>query len=169
MKDKFVKYYLRIALLTSELSHAERLKVGAVIVKEDRVISIGYNGTPSGWDNNCELTEEIGSYPRDTPVWEREFQMTTKPEVLHAEANTITKLAKSNESGHGSAMFCTHAPCLECSKLIYQSGIIEFHYIGDYRCQNGTRFLEKCEVAVTKHPAIDKNPFKIEEKELARM
>ena len=158
MKEKFIKYYLRIALLTSELSHARRLKVGAVIVKEDRVISIGYNGTPSGWDNNCELIEEIGSYP---------IQMTTKPEVLHAEANTITKLAKSNESGHGSAMFCTHAPCLECSKLIYQSGIIEFHYISDYRCQNGTRFLERCEVAVTKHPAIDKNPFKIEEKELA--
>ena len=158
MKEKFIKYYLRIALLTSELSHARRLKVGAVIVKEDRVISIGYNGTPSGWDNNCELIEEIGSYP---------IQMTTKPEVLHAEANTITKLAKSNESGHGSVMFCTHAPCLECSKLIYQSGIIEFHYIGDYRCQNGTRFLERCEVAVTKHPTIDKNPFKIEEKELA--
>jgi len=159
MKDKFVKYYLRIALLTSELSHAERLKVGAVIVKEDRVISIGYNGTPSGWDNNCELTEEIGSYPRDTPVWEREFQMTTKPEVLHAEANTITKLAKSNESGHGSVMFCTHAPCLECSKLIYQSGIIEFHYIGDYRCQNGTRFSRKMRSSCDKTSRYRQKPL----------
>tara|TARA_Y100000004_G_C8914158_1_gene412292 strand:- start:156 stop:605 length:450 start_codon:yes stop_codon:yes gene_type:complete len=147
MKLKFIKYYLEIAKLTSQLSTAERLKVGAVIVKDDRIISIGYNGMPSGWSNVCEK-------PAVPPVTHARYiadQLVTKPEVLHAEANAITKLARSNESGFNSVMFCTHSPCLECSKLIYQSGISEVHYIWDYRSQNGTNFLAECDIGLTQH------------------
>ncbi len=145
MKDKFIQYYLEIAKHTAHLSYAKRLKVGSVIVKEDRIISIGYNGTPSGWDNECESVNE-----KFLP--QAEDKLSTKPEVLHAEANAITKLARSSESGLYSTMFCTHSPCLECSKLIYQSGISMFYYIWDYRSQIGTDFLNECGVTVTKCP-----------------
>ena len=97
------------AKIFAELSHARRLHVGAIVVKDDRIISIGYNGMPAGWDNNCE--DEINN------------ELKTKPEVLHAESNAIAKLAKSSESGLGADIFITHAPCMECAKLIYQSGI----------------------------------------------
>ena len=145
MKDKFIRYYLEIAKHTAQLSYAKRLKVGSVIVKDDRIISIGYNGTPSGWDNECESVNE-----KFLP--QAENKLSTKPEVLHAEANAITKLARSSESGLYSTMFCTHSPCLECSKLVYQSGVSSFYYIWDYRSQIGTDFLKECGVTVTKCP-----------------
>jgi len=144
VKDKFVKYYLEIAKLTSQLSTAKRLQVGAVIVKDDRIISIGYNGMPSGWSNTCE--ETVAPHARYTAD-----RLVTKPEVLHAEANAITKLARNNESGLDSIMFCTHSPCLECSKLIYQSGISELYYIWDYRSKNGTDFLAECDIGVSQY------------------
>jgi dCMP deaminase len=143
MKQKFIDYFMDVAIRTSQLSHARRLQVGAIIVKDDRIISVGYNGMPSGWDNNCE--DEI-----KWPNGDIKF-LTTKPEVLHAESNAITKLARGTESGFNSIMFCTHAPCLNCAKLIYQSGINSVYYRDTYRDDSGLEFLEKSNVNVTQH------------------
>ena len=139
MKEKFVRLYMDWAKRVSELSHARRLQVGAVIVKDDSVISYGYNGMPSGWDNNCE--DEIHQ-----PVGR--VNLVTKPEVLHAESNAISKLAKSTNSGVGSTMFLTHSPCMECAKLIYQSGINTVYYDASYRSTDGIEFLKKSGVNV---------------------
>jgi dCMP deaminase len=140
MKQKFIDLYMAWAARTAELSHARRLHVGAVIVKDDTVISYGYNGMPAGWDNNCEDT-----------VWHSDGERTlkTKPEVLHAESNAIAKLARSTNSGLGATMFVTHAPCLDCAKLIYQSGISSVLYRNSYRDASGVEFLEKSGVTIT--------------------
>ena len=141
MKDKLINAYIKTAETFAELSHARRLHVGAIVVKDDRIISIGYNGMPAGWDNDCE----------DQTYDEDGFHITlkTKPEVLHAETNAIAKLAKSNESGMGATMFITHAPCLDCAKLIYQSGINSILYRNSYRDTSGVTFLEKSGIQVT--------------------
>ena len=120
------------AARTAKLSHARRLQVGAVIVKDDSVISYGYNGMPAGWDNNCE---NVVGYNMGEPM------LKTKPEVLHAESNSIAKLAKSNNSGAGADLFVTHGPCLECAKLIHQSGIGRVWYNKNYRDDSGIKFL----------------------------
>ena len=112
------------------LSTATRLKVGCVIVKDKRIISIGYNGMPSGWDNNCE------------------HEGKTKPEVLHAETNAIAKLARSSESGDGAELYCTHAPCMDCAKLIYQSGISMVYFSESYKSNAGVEFLKQSGVGV---------------------
>jgi dCMP deaminase len=138
MKPKFQKLYNNIAHEVAKMSHARRLQVGAVIVKDDRVISMGYNGMPAGWENNCESTQEDGT-------------LKTKPEVLHAESNAIAKLAKSNDSGLDAELFVTHAPCMECSKLIFQSGISRVYYSSDYRDDSGIKFLKQSGVEVIKH------------------
>jgi len=130
----------------AELSHARRLHVGAIVVKDDRIISIGYNGMPAGWDNNCE-DESVELYSGYEGAIHRTV-LKTKPEVLHAETNCIAKLAKSNESGMGATMFITHAPCLDCAKLIYQSGIGSVLYRNSYRDTGGIAFLEKSGVTV---------------------
>jgi dCMP deaminase len=140
MKQKLIDAYMTTAETFAELSHARRLHVGAIVVKDDRIISIGYNGMPASWDNNCEDT----IYHLDDTV-----SLKTKPEVLHAETNAIAKLAKSNESGMGATMFITHAPCLDCAKLIYQSGIGSVLYRDAYRDTSGITFLEKSGVTVT--------------------
>ena len=132
-----------IARRTADLSHARRLHVGAIVVKDDRIISIGYNGMPAGWDNNCE---DIIS-----DVWEEPdlHNLKSKPEVLHAERNALDKLAKGNGGGLGSAMFITHAPCLECAKSIYGAGISQVFYRDSYRSEDGTQFLKKSGIEVT--------------------
>jgi dCMP deaminase len=146
MKQKFVDAYMDVAERFAELSSARRLHVGAIVVKDDRIISIGYNGMPAGWDNNCE--DEIVVAVVDG-VPQREIkELKTKLEVLHAETNAIAKLAKSNESGMGATMFITHAPCLDCAKLIYQSGISSVLYRNSYRDTGGITFLEKSGIAV---------------------
>jgi len=142
MKPKFQQLYITIASTVATMSTARRLQVGAIVVKDDRVISMGYNGMPSGWDNNCE--DEIC-----WPNGEIKF-LTTKPEVLHAETNAIAKLARSNESGLGATMFITHSPCLDCAKLVYQSGINTVYYRNSYRSEEGIQFLEKAGVEVVK-------------------
>jgi dCMP deaminase len=139
MKQKLKEAYMETAETFAELSHARRLHVGAIVVKDDRIISIGYNGMPAGWDNNCEDTIQ---HSDDTVT------LKTKPEVLHAETNAIAKLAKSNESGMGATMFITHAPCLDCAKLIYQSGISSILYRNSYRDTSGITFLEKSGITV---------------------
>lgn len=151
MKEKFKQLYMDWAKRTAELSHARRLQVGAVIVKDDSVISYGYNGMPAGWDNNCEYEEEILQSEFGKGNWlEKTGQLITKPEVLHAESNAIAKLAKSHNSGLGATMFVTHAPCMECAKLIYQSGIGHVLYRDAYRDSSGITFLEKSGVVVEK-------------------
>jgi len=127
---------MKTAETFAELSHARRLHVGAIVVKDDRIISIGYNGMPAGWDNNCEDVLE-------------DDMLKTKPEVLHAERNALDKLAKGNEGGLGSTMFITHAPCLECAKSIYGAGISQVFYRDSYRSEDGIQFLTKCSVTVT--------------------
>jgi dCMP deaminase len=146
MKQRLIDAYMTTAETFAELSHARRLHVGAIVVKDDRIISIGYNGMPAGWDNNCE--DEIG-HVLDVDENVVEIRLKTKPEVLHAETNAIAKLAKSNESGMGATMFVTHAPCLDCAKLIYQSGIGSVLYRDAYRDTSGVTFLEKSGVTIT--------------------
>ena len=130
---------MQTAQTFAELSSAQRLHVGAIVVKDDRIISIGYNGMPAGWSNVCEDVTEDGS-------------LKTKPEVLHAESNAIAKLAKSNESGLGADIFITHAPCIECAKLIYQSGISRVYYGTKYRDDSGITFLEQSGVVIEQLP-----------------
>jgi dCMP deaminase len=137
---------MRTAETFAELSHARRLHVGAIVVKDDRIISIGYNGMPAGWDNNCE-DESVEPYAGFEGSIHR-IVLKTKPEVLHAESNSISKLARSSESGDGSVMFVTHAPCIDCAKLIFQSGIRQVFYGEEYRSRDGIEFLEKCRVEV---------------------
>lgn len=141
MKQKYIDLYMDWARRCAELSHARRLHVGAVVVKDDTVISYGYNGMPAGWDNNCE---DVIQHSDDTVT------LKTKPEVLHAESNAIAKLAKSNNSGLGASIFVTHSPCMECSKLIAQSGISNVYYNENYRDDTGIQFLRKSGVEVTK-------------------
>ena len=142
MKEKLKRAYMKTAEIFAELSHARRLHVGAIVVKDDRIISIGYNGMPAGWDNNCEF--EFVHPQTKIP------ELVTNKEVLHAESNCISKLAKSNESGMGATMFITHAPCLDCAKLIYQSGIGSVLYRNSYRSDDGISFLQKAGVTVEK-------------------
>jgi dCMP deaminase len=136
MKSKFIPYYMAIAYETAKLSSAERAQVGAVIVKDNRIISIGYNGMPSGWSNQCEYIVDTKSH--------------TKPEVLHAETNAIAKVAQSTESSKGATLFCTHTPCLECAKLIHQAGISSVYYDINYEAAKGSgkQFLEKSNIEV---------------------
>lgn len=159
-----------LARQTAKLSYAKRLQVGAVIVKDNQIISTGYNGTPSGWDNTCETkdwcdaggwldVEEIeqgwpyeGTYydQEGREVLGRRYRLKTKPEVLHAEMNSLMKVARSTISSEGATLFCTHAPCLECAKAIYQSGIVKVYYEHEYRSQEGIVFLNQCGVTVIK-------------------
>lgn len=149
MKEKFINLYMDWANRTAQLSHARRLQVGAVVVKDDSVISYGYNGMPAGWDNNCEYEEEILQSEFGKGNWlEKTGQLKTRPEVLHAESNAIAKLAKSTSSGDGASIFITHAPCHDCAKLIYQSGINSVYYRSAYRDTSGIEFLEKSGVIV---------------------
>lgn len=159
MKEKFKHAYMQTAQTFAELSSARRLKVGAIVVKDDRIISIGYNGMPAGWDNDCEtevITEYDDAYDIDNnPTSLKTITLVTKPEVLHAEANAITKLAKSNDSGDGSTLFVTHAPCLHCAKLIYQSGIKQVIYSQKYRDDAGIKFLEKSSITIEQLQTAD--------------
>jgi len=140
MKQKFIGLYMDWATRVAQLSYARRLQVGAVIVKDDCVISYGYNGMPAGWDNVCEHSiDDAKGY--DTGK--------TKPEVIHAESNAIAKLAKSSNSGNQADIFITHSPCIECAKLIYQSGIKRVWYGINYRDDSGINFLRKSGVEVT--------------------
>jgi dCMP deaminase len=167
MKEKFVNAYMDVAERFAELSSARRLHVGAIVVKDDRIISIGYNGMPAGWDNDCENVEwcsaggwlspeEIiegwpyeGTYlDTDGNEMQGRYRLKTKSEVLHAETNAIAKLAKSTESGDGAVLFVTHSPCLDCAKLIFQSGIRGVFYRDNYRSTDGIEFLEKSGIEI---------------------
>ena len=123
--------YIRMASIWSENSYCIRRKVGALIVKDKMIISYGYNGTPSGFENICE-----------------DDNNTTKPYVLHAEANAITKIACSNNSSDGATMYVTAAPCIECAKLIIQAGIKRVVYSESYRLDDGIQLLKRANIEV---------------------
>ena len=141
MKLKWQKAFMKSAEIFGQMSHALRAKVGAVIVKDNRIISIGYNGMPSGWTNDCEVIvgqDDVG-----------DLKYKTKPEVLHAETNAIAKVARSSESCEGASIFTTYAPCLDCAKLIHQSGITTVYYSNEHmRTNEGVEFLQKCNIEV---------------------
>jgi dCMP deaminase len=149
MKPKFIDAHMKVAETYSQLSSAKRLQVGCVIVKNDTIIGIGYNGMPSGWDNNCEemniIQDEIS--PGVFSMTKR-TELKTKPEVIHAEINAISKVARSTNSSEDADMFITHAPCIECAKSIFQSGIRRIFYKDTYRSEDGINFLQKCDVEV---------------------
>ena len=126
------KRYLRMAQIWAENSYCVRRKVGALVVKDKMIISDGYNGTPSGFENICEDDNNV-----------------TKPYVLHAEANAITKLARSNNNSEGSTLYVTASPCLECSKLIIQSGIRRVVYGEMYRLTDGIDLLRRANIELT--------------------
>ncbi len=128
---KFDKSYLKMAHVWAKNSYCQRRQVGALIVKNRMIISDGYNGTPSGFENVCE--DETGS---------------TKQYVLHAEANAITKVAKSNNSSEGATLYITDSPCVECSKLIIQAGISRVVYDREYRITDGLALLRRAGVQV---------------------
>lgn len=141
MKQRMIDYYMNVAERTSLLSYAEKLKVGAVLVKNDNIISFSWNGTPRGWDNVCEdmIPDETGN-----------LFLKTKSCVTHAEEAMLMKLASSHESSIGASLFCTHSCCMNCAKLIYGAKISEFYYKFEYRSNEGIDFLKKCGIAVNK-------------------
>ena len=136
-QEKFDKAYLRMAREWGKLSRCKRKQVGAIIVKDRMIISDGYNGTPSGFDNACEDKDGI-----------------TKWYVLHAEANAILKVAASTQSCRGATLYITLSPCRECSKLIHQSGIVRVVYQQAYKDNSGLDFLEKADVELVNLPDI---------------
>ena len=148
MKQEWIDAFMDTAERFADLSSAIRLKVGAVVVKDNRIISIGYNGTPAGWDNCCEEVVDVD--PRDPRYNYNHFikELKTKDEVIHAEANAIIKLARDGESGNGASLFCTHAPCIDCAKMIYGAGISSLYYRNAYRNTAGINFLSKCNVQI---------------------
>jgi dCMP deaminase len=156
MKKKFVDAYMDVAYRFAQLSTAKRLQVGAIIVKDDRIISIVYNGMPSGWTNECEYlqhTYDSRDVQNDPTFWKDldrggYSRLKTKDEVIHAEANAIAKLAKGPESGLGATMFLTHSPCIQCAKQIYTSGINKVFFSEKYRDDAGINFLQKCNIDI---------------------
>jgi dCMP deaminase len=141
MKKKWVDAFMDTAERFAQLSSAKRLQVGAVVVKDQRIISIGYNGMPAGWTNECE---------EDVVLSDETVYNKTKDEVIHAEANAIAKLARDGESGLGADVFCTHAPCIQCAKIVYGAGVKKVYYRNTYRDTKGLDFLEKCGVEIEK-------------------
>lgn len=125
------KRYMRMALIWSENSYCKRRQVGAILVKDKMIISDGYNGTPSGFENVCEDENNV-----------------TKPYVLHAEANAITKVARSNNSSEGATLYVTSSPCIECAKLIIQAGIRRVVYADSYRLSEGIELLKRAEIEI---------------------
>lgn len=133
--------YLRMARIWAENSYCQRRKVGALVVKDKMIISDGYNGTPSGFENVCEDEDNV-----------------TKPYVLHAEANAITKLARSSNNSEDSTLYVTAAPCLECSKLIIQAGIKRVVYAEKYRLEDGVNLLKRAGIEVIYLNSEDNEP-----------
>lgn len=150
MKPKFLNAHMKAAEVYSQLSSARRLQVGCVVVKDNTIIGIGYNGMPSGWDNDCEKR----SYTNIDPKWQyldedgSTYSLVTRPEVLHAESNALAKIARSTNSSEGASVFVTHAPCLDCAKMMYQAGINSVYYRNSYRDTSGVDFLKDCNIEV---------------------
>ena len=134
ISDQDIEYYLQVAKLTALRSRAKRLKVGAVLVNSDRVMAVGYNGTPAGWDNECELHTPTG--------------LITKPEVIHGELNALFKFVNNGISTTGTTMFLTHSPCIDCARALYLAKLHAIYYLVDYRSGDGVEFLRKAGISV---------------------
>jgi dCMP deaminase len=145
MKQKFVELYMDWAERVSKLSHAKRLNVGAVIVKDDSVISYGYNGMPAGWDNNCEDKEYMSG---DAGGWLDPEEIKERWPFEEEEQGPYYEYTRSSQSGTNASIFITHAPCMDCAKLIYQSGISSVYYRNSYRDVAGVNFLKLSGVEV---------------------
>lgn len=158
MKPKYITLYMDLANRISQMSYAKRLQVGSVIVKDNTIISYGWNGMPTGWENTCEspthYTNVDGPYFTDEDG--TQYGLKTKPEVLHSEMNSLMKVAQSTVSSSGATMFCTHAPCMDCAKAVYQAGISTLYYQEEYRSTSGLDFLRKSGVNVIKYETGDK-------------
>ena len=153
--------YMEIAYAVAKLSYARRRQVGCVIVKDDQIVSFGYNGTPKGFDNTCECHHKMDSgagawldpetIEEQWPLQDSEgrYKLTTKKEVLHAESNALTKIAKSTLSSDGADLYTTTAPCFDCAKLIIQSGIKRVFYNESYRDMSGVALLEQANIKTT--------------------
>ena len=139
-QKKYDTLFMDIAKRVSEMSYAKRLKVGSILVKEGNIISFGWNGMPAGWDNDCE--DEVWN------VHDGSCELKTRPEVLHAEQNLLMKISKSTNSSEGATMYVTCAPCIDCAKLIHQSGISKVVYGHTYRNNDGINLLQKCGVEI---------------------
>lgn len=152
MKEKYVKMYMDIAATVAAQSYAQRLKVGSVAVKDNRIISIGYNGTPPNTDNTCEETYlDIEYIPTESgDMYLKSFKQRTKKEVIHAEMNLIYKLARDGESGSGADLFITHAPCFECAKAILSVGFKKVWFRNQYRSEEGIQLLKNNGIDVEK-------------------
>ena len=157
MNTRMKNFYMSVAEQGAAMSRAVRLQVGCIIVKDGNIISFSWNGMPSGWDNECEDTlvsydERDAHNPLDVREWTYDSNtkqysaLKTKPEVLHAETNAIAKLARSSESGDKADLYVTLPPCIDCAKLIYQSGITRVFYKGTYRTVDGIEFLKQADV-----------------------
>ena len=133
------KFYMEIARAKAEQSYARRAKVGAVMVKGDNILAVGYNGTPSGWDNVCEREFSTNGLPTE---------YITKAEVLHAESNMIAKVARSTQSSDGSTVYTTMSPCMDCAKQMYQAGVVRVVYLEEYSDTTGIEFLKEAGVNV---------------------
>lgn len=133
-QKRYNNFYMNLAFSVAEMSHCSKRKIGAILVKDNRVLSLGWNGMPTDWNNKCE--DRHGN---------------TKPEVLHAELNMIVKIAKSSDSAEGAVTYVTYLPCIECAKILYQSGISMVYYSeyksGDHNT-SGIKFLRKCRIPV---------------------
>ena len=165
LNQRMIDFYMGLTNECSAMSRAIRSKCGAVIVKNDNILSFSWNGTPKNWDNTCEdvifaskdiiITPKlIEEYPYEKfdetlKIFHR-YKLVTKPEVLHAERNAIDKLAKSNYSSSGASLFTTLSPCIECAKSIYGAEIKEVYYKYDYRITDGLEFLEKVGINIYK-------------------
>ena len=127
------KLYMEIAHVIGQNSNSKRFKCGAIIVKDDNILAFGYNGTPRGWDNNCEIEHDDGT-------------LETKREVLHAESNALAKVARTTSSAEGSTLYVSLSPCYDCAKLIFQAGVVRVVYNEEYRSKDGIDFLLECGV-----------------------
>src|SRR5574344_848428 len=132
-KEQFDKHYIEMSLIRAKNSYCKRRQVGALLVKDRMIISDGFNGTPAGFENECE-----------------DENYTTKPYVLHAEANAITKIAKSGNNSNGATLYITDAPCIECAKLIIQAGIVRVVYLKEYRNTDGIELLNRANIETFK-------------------
>jgi len=144
MFTKYNEFFMNTAEAVAKLSTAIKRKVGAIAVKDNNIIAIGYNGTPSGWDNECEY---IVKSPLPYLEAKDKF-LKTKPEVLHAETNMIAKISRSTQSSEGCDVYVTTAPCLDCAKILYQSGVKRVFYKEQYKSDEGIQFLQKSSIPV---------------------
>ena len=162
MTSRELNFFMNIAVLSADMSYSNKLKVGAIIVKKNHIISYSWNGTPQGWDNTTEDKSYIGidsgsifstfELERYWPFEDENgrYKYVTKPEVLHAEEHAILKLAKNGKAGKNSTIFTTHYPCIKCAKMVHNCGIKKIYYIHNYYDEESAKYLAKTKIKVKK-------------------